>query len=310
MRFTTHLLPSRSGNLGILLLNNPKPLHALNLDMMHCLQDVLQQWYRDDTLAAVLVKASNSETKIPAFCAGGDVKQVYLSGLKTTTEGDEQQHGQGVPGLDTAEFFRQEYYANHMLATANKPQISLWDGLVMGGGVGISIHGRYRVATEQTVWAMPETAIGLFPDVGSLFWMPRLLTAGMANYLALTGVRLKAPDLIATGIATHYVPSDRLEELEDALVKASTQNDPTEAATPSDAMAPVLMSFHETPKGSPQLDHAAIEQAFGAGVLLMASHSQPSPSKASSARWKACRTRNLAAPRSRCCRKCRPRASR
>ena len=241
MRFTTNILPSRSGNLGILLLNNPKPQHALNLEMMHCMQDVLQQWYKDDTMAAILVKAS-TETKVPAFCAGGDVKQVYLSGLKTpevrvdeespsqsgnsssstpttaTTRPLLVEHGQGVPGLDTAEFFRQEYYVNHMLATASKPQISLWDGVVMGGGVGISTHGKYRVATERTVWAMPETAIGLFPDVGSLYWMPRLLTsAGMANYLALTGARLKAPDLIETGIATHYVPSHRLEELEDAL---------------------------------------------------------------------------------------------
>lgn len=260
MRFTTKLIPSRSGNLGILLLNNPKPLHALTLDMMHCFQDVLKLWYQDDSVAAVLVKAG-SDTKIPAFCAGGDVKQVYLAGKKDTgDEGKPVVHGQGVPGVDTAEFFRQEYYVNHMLATAVKPQISLWDGIVMGGGAGISIHGKYRVATENTVFAMPETAIGLFPDVGSMYWMPRLLKQrSVATYLALTGERLKAPDLIHTGLATHYVPSAKLVDLEAALVSASLKR----TETHENIVAPVLLSFHEHPQGEPTLNGPAIDQAFG-----------------------------------------------
>lgn len=275
MRFTTKLLPSRSGNLGVLLLNNPKPLHALTLDMMHCFQDILKQWYQDDSMAAILVKANGADTKVPVFCAGGDVKQVYLSGMNvntTATDGDDDgsklsittiTHGQGVPGLDTAEFFRQEYYVNHMLATGNKPQISFWDGIVMGGGVGISIHGKYRVATENTVFAMPETAIGLFPDVGSMYWMPRLLMNNqkqqwsIATYLALTGRRLKAPDLIQTGLATHYVPSAKLGDLEAGLVLASQKRETEDVA------APVLLSFHEHPPGEPTLDRAAIERAFG-----------------------------------------------
>jgi enoyl-CoA hydratase/carnithine racemase len=256
IRFTTKLMPSRSGNLGVLRLNNPKPLHALTLGMCHCLQDVLPSWYADETLAAVLVKSS-SESKVPAFCSGGDVKSVYMSGIN-----DDGKHGQGVPELETADFFRQEYMVNHLLATAPKPQISLWDGIVMGGGVGLSIHGKYRVATENTVFAMPETGIGLFPDVGSMYWMPKLLSEGVAVYLALTGKRLKAPDLLYTGMATHYIPSKRLEDLERALVLSAGKKD-NRSFVP-----PVLMSFHEMPPDDPRQSmlakqHKVIDNVFG-----------------------------------------------
>jgi 3-hydroxyisobutyryl-CoA hydrolase len=259
IRFTTKLLPSRSGNLGICVLNNPKPLHALNLEMSHCLQDVLQEWYADETVAAVLLKSSK-ESKVPAFCSGGDVKSVYMAGIEGTG------HGQGIPDLPTAEFFRHEYNVNHALATATKPQISLWDGIVMGGGVGLSIHGKYRVATENTVFAMPETGIGLFPDVGSMYWMPKMLSEGVAVYLALTGKRLKAPDLLYTGLATHYVSSSKLEELEDALVSACHHFKPTKIT--ANAVAPVLMSFHEFPKDDPRESMLAkqrqvIDDVFG-----------------------------------------------
>ena len=122
MRFTTKLLPSRSGNLGIILLNNPKPFHALSLDMMHAFQDVLAAWKQDDSLVAMLVKSSKEETKKPAFCAGGDIKSIYQA--LVTTENDSN-IGQGVPGLDSSEFFRQEYIVNHALGTnwIKKPQI-------------------------------------------------------------------------------------------------------------------------------------------------------------------------------------------
>jgi 3-hydroxyisobutyryl-CoA hydrolase len=109
--------------------------------------------------------------------------------------------------------------------------------------IGISIHGKYRVATENTMFAMPETAIGLFPDVGSMFWMTRLLTKPMANYLGLTGKRIKASDLIHVGLATHYVPSKDLPDLERALVDATNKDENLES---EDVIASVLMSFHET----------------------------------------------------------------
>jgi len=110
----------------------------------------------------------------------------------------------------------------------------------MGGGVGISVHGKYRVATEHTLFAMPETAIGLFPDVGSMYWMPRLLSMPVARYLALTGQRIKAPDLIYTGLATHYVPSKNLPDLEKALIEATK-----DSSDEGDVAGDVLTSFHE-----------------------------------------------------------------
>jgi enoyl-CoA hydratase/carnithine racemase len=110
----------------------------------------------------------------------------------------------------------------------------------MGGGVGISIHGKYRISTENTLFAMPETAIGLFPDVGSMYWMSHMLMPSMARYLALTGARLKAPDLLYAGLATHYVPSKRLGELQEALVSATASS--VEMGTAPDVVAPILMS--------------------------------------------------------------------
>lgn len=234
IRFTPKLLPSRKGNLGIFELNNPKPLHALSLDMIHSMTDVWNEW---TDLRAILVKAS-PDTKVPAFCAGGDVKAVYQAGIAS------QGHGYGTPGLDTADFFRSEYILNYQMATSKIPQVSFWNGIVMGGGAGISVHGKYRVSTEQTTFAMPETAIGLFCDVGSMWWMPRKLKGGLANYVALTGARLQPNDLLYTGLATHYVPSEQLVDLEMALVTATEVLQ--ETVSMQDVLAPVLMSFHQS----------------------------------------------------------------
>lgn len=257
MRYTTKLLPSRIGNMGILTLNNPESFHALTTDMIFALQDVLREWYSDNTLQMILLKASNTKSnKRPAFCAGGDVKRVYLSGR--SSDPSVGPHGVGYPGVETSEFFRHEYDVNHQMATHKDvlPQVSLWDGMVMGGGVGISIHGKYRVATEHAVFSMPETAIGLFPDVGSCWWMPRLLPPSMAVYLALTGQRLLPADLLYAGLATHYVPSARLPELEVALAQASKHE-----------LAEVLLSFHENttpdPLNSSLAQHrGVIDQVF------------------------------------------------
>ncbi|CAB9500826.1 hydroxyisobutyryl-CoA hydrolase, mitochondrial [Seminavis robusta] len=241
MRFTTKLLPSLSGNLGVLQLNNPKALNALAMDMIDCFSDTLDQWYHPNSqVRAILLKpADNEEAKRPIFCAGGNVKAMYESRME-----QEGTHGQGVEGLATADFFRKEYNINYRLATSkNIPQISLWNGIVMGGGAGISVHGKYRVATEHSLFAMPETALGLFPDVGSLYWMPRLFKGGLPAYVALTGHRLKPEDLMYTGLATHYVPSEYLEELEKALVDASVVA--KTAQETFDPFAAILMKFHE-----------------------------------------------------------------
>lgn len=190
------------------------------------------EWHDDPTLKAILVNAA--QAKRPAFCAGGDVKSIY----EDTAKGGELNL--------SSEFFKQEYRVNYAIATWDRPQISLWDGIVMGGGAGISIHGKYRVSTENTLFSMPETAIGFFPDVGSLWWMTHLLLPGMARYLALTGARLNAPDLLYSGLATHYVPSGRLSELQEALVDATIKEGK------GDVVASVLMAFHEEPPTKPQ----------------------------------------------------------
>lgn len=252
MRFTTKLLPSLSGNVGVLTLNNLKSLNALDADMLNCMEDVLTEWFNpshgsgDCLVNALLVKGAAESSTDPnqkkrfAFCAGGDVKQMYLAGLQEhdRTSSESGRIGQGNPGFDTADFFRKEYVVDYMLATIPVPQISIWDGIVMGGGVGISIHGKYRVATENTVWAMPETAIGLFPDVGMLYWLSRNVSKPVATYLALTGQRLHAPDLLYTGIATHYVQSKDLPAFEQELIQMSSTSKLTDFA------APLLMSYH------------------------------------------------------------------
>jgi enoyl-CoA hydratase/carnithine racemase len=245
MRFTPQLLPSRKGALGIIELNNPRPLHALTQEMIHAMTDIWNEWSGVDK--AILVKSS-TDTKIPAFCAGGDVKACWEAGHN----GSANEHGLGKRGVPTADFFRDEYTLNYKIATnTDVPQVSLWNGIVMGGGAGISVHGKYRVATEATTFSMPETAIGLFCDVGSTWWMPRKFpNLAMANYVALTGARLKPEDLMYTGLATHYVRSERMEELETALVLATEALEGTESL--QDCVAPVLMSFHEPPPIDPR----------------------------------------------------------
>jgi len=241
MRFTTKLLPSRTKNLGVLLLNNPKALHALTRDMVDCLEDVLREFKNDPTIKAILIKSSSKDTKRAAFCVGGDMKSVYTQGLQQ----QQQETEQPPPPED---FFRYEYKVNHDIATFidTIPIVSLWDGLVMGGGVGISIHGKYRVATEKTILSMPECRIGLFPDVGSMWWMTRLLKRrAVANYLALTGQQMTPADLLYTGLATHYIPSSRLEDLEFALAEATASEDQGNT-NKRDVVASILMSFHES----------------------------------------------------------------
>jgi enoyl-CoA hydratase/carnithine racemase len=172
-----------------------------------------------------------------AFCAGGDVKTVWLElqDLRSRKGAPGAAAiGTGSTGLVHSDFFRVEYEMNYLLGTSKVPQVSLWDGIVMGGGVGISALGKYRVATDKTLFAMPETAIGLFPDVGSSFWLPMLEPRGFGLYMGLTGVRLRAADLLHAGIATHFVTSELKEELEASLC----------AVTDGAQILPVLDSFH------------------------------------------------------------------
>nr|CAI5851417.1 unnamed protein product [Callosobruchus analis] len=190
---------------GIIILNRPKALNSLNLSMVKKLHPVLMDWESKKTL--VLVKGAGDK----AFCAGGDVKAVISAGLK------------GDKNLGY-EFFKHEYATNGLIGRYKIPYIAFIDGIVMGGGVGLSVHGRYRVATEKTLFAMPETQIGLFPDVGGSYFLPRL-PGRLGAFLALTGQRLKGSDVVKVGVATHLCDSKQLAELEEQLMNCSNESD-------------------------------------------------------------------------------------
>lgn len=193
------------GNRGLITLNRPKALNALNLSMVKKLLPTLQQWNNDKIL--VVVKGAGEKS----FCAGGDVRAIVEANIRGEKLGEE--------------FFRYEYSTNNLIGKFKQPYIALIDGITMGGGVGLSIHGRYRVATERTLFAMPETLIALFPDVGASYFLPKLQDK-LGHFLALTGHRLKGEDVYKSGIATHFVESKDIACLEqDLLTTACNDKD-------------------------------------------------------------------------------------
>ncbi|KAI7869753.1 ClpP/crotonase-like domain-containing protein [Spinellus fusiger] len=187
------------------ILNRPKKLNALHLPMVQTMLPKLQAWENNQAVNVVLIKSGGGK----GFCAGGDVKAV----VDWVDEKNPK----------ASAFFETEYQLDHFIATLATPFISVMDGITMGGGVGLSVHAPFRIATEKTLFAMPETAIGFLPDVGGSFFLPRL-DGELGTYLGLTGQRLKASDVMYAGIATHYVPSSRLDELEKSLTKIDQRN--------------------------------------------------------------------------------------
>lgn len=190
---TNDVLVSVDGRVGRLSLNRPKAIHALNLAMCEAMIDALVKWQDDAAVEAVIIDHSEGR----GFCAGGDIRMLAESGAKD--------------GKEARAFFHTEYRLNHLLFTYAKPVVAFMDGITMGGGVGISQPAKYRVATEHTRFAMPETGIGLFPDVGGGWYLPRL-EGRVGVYLALTGARLDGAECVALGLATHYIPSEKLAE--------------------------------------------------------------------------------------------------
>ena len=186
------------GGVGRLRLNRPKAIHALSLAMCEEMIEALTAWRGDPAVEAVLIDHGEGR----GFCAGGDIRAVWESG-----RGD---------GGYARKFFHEEYRLNHLLFTYAKPTVAFMDGITMGGGVGISQPCRYRIATERTMFAMPETGIGLFPDVGGGWYLSRL-PGRTGQFLALTGARLDGAECMALGIATHYVASEALPELKAAI---------------------------------------------------------------------------------------------
>jgi enoyl-CoA hydratase len=181
--------------IGRITLNRPQALHALNTEMCRMMSAALTKWADDDHVKMLMIDHAEGTR---GFCAGGDIRMVAESG-----------RADGKAGED---FFRIEYTLNAQIKRFPKPYVAFLDGVTMGGGVGISIHGSHRIATEHTLFAMPETGIGLFPDVGGSWFLPRL-GGELGIWLALTGARLKGKDVLAAGIATHSVASENLPEL-------------------------------------------------------------------------------------------------
>jgi enoyl-CoA hydratase len=195
---TEQIIARVEGALGRITLNRPKALNALTTEMCVAMTEALIAWESNPTVKAVLIDGAGDR----AFCAGGDVVML---------------HDSGKAGDDRAEtFWRTEYALNELIHRYSKPYISLIDGIVMGGGVGLSVHGRYRVAGDTTLFAMPETGIGYFPDVGGTYFLPRLGLA-VGNWLGLTGARLGPGACLTLGIATHFVPSEHHTALIEAL---------------------------------------------------------------------------------------------
>jgi len=196
------VVASREGAAGTLLMNRPRALNALDIGMIRGIRAALGAWRDDAAVKLVVLEGAGGK----AFCAGGDIR-----GLRDAAAAGDR--------ASIEAFFSEEYALNLGIARFGKPWVPLIDGVCMGGGIGVSVHNGPRVATESALLAMPETAIGFFPDVGTSYVLPRL-PAGLGAWLALTGARLKSADAVHAGLATHFVPRARLPELRAALVES------------------------------------------------------------------------------------------
>ncbi|HVF83954.1 MAG TPA: enoyl-CoA hydratase/isomerase family protein [Sphingomicrobium sp.] len=197
---TDDVLTIRDGPLGRIRLNRPRAIHALTLGMCEAISATLLEWRRDPAVKAILIDHAEGR----GFCAGGDVVMLARSGASD--------------GADARAFFHAEYRLNHLLFTYPKPTVAIMDGITMGGGVGISLPCKFRVATENTRLAMPETGIGLFPDVGGGWYLSRL-PGRVGQFLALTGARLDGAECRYLRLATHYVDQSALPDLVERLAK-------------------------------------------------------------------------------------------
>jgi len=214
---TDEVLTEITGAAGRISLNRPKALHALTLDMCHAMTAALSEWAHDDAVQAVIIDHAEGR----GFCAGGDIAFLRNSALNDG-------------GVSGRKFFHDEYQLNHQMFAYGKPVVAFMDGITMGGGVGISQPATFRVATENTRFAMPETGIGLFPDVGGGWYLSRL-GGRLGQFLALTGARLKGEECLWAGLATHYLPSEKLDEAKQRI-----------AENPS-RIAGILSELSETP---------------------------------------------------------------
>jgi enoyl-CoA hydratase len=233
------ILFGRAGGLATVTLNRPAALNAFTLAMYRAFDPMLRQWADDSSVRAVLIQGAAGR----AFCAGGDIRAIYEAGRGLSGDRDL-----------TATFFREEYELIRRVHRYPKPCVAIIDGIAMGGGMGVSVNGRYRVATEHALFAMPETGIGLFPDVGATRFL-NLCPGHIGRYLGLTGARIGPADARYCGFVTHVVPRERVPELVDALAV-------------SERIEEVLAAFGNDP-GEPPLRarRAAIDRCFAGATI-------------------------------------------
>lgn len=197
----SEVLTSVQNGVGRITLNRPRALNALNRVMCEIMTDALMTWREDDAVRTILIDHAGER----GFCAGGDIRMIAESGA-----GD---------AVEAKAFFLTEYRLNHLMVVYPKPIIAVMDGIVMGGGVGISDPAPFRIVTERTLYAMPETGIGLFPDVGGGWFLPRM-PGETGIWLALTGARIKAADCLPLEVGTHFIPADQIEAFKAALIQS------------------------------------------------------------------------------------------
>ncbi len=221
--------------LARVLLNRPKALNALTHDMCVRFRAQLTQWAGDGAVKALAIAGAGDK----AFCAGGDIRKLY----------DEGRSGGSYP----FEFYSDEYKLNAAVYHFPKPYVAILNGIVMGGGVGVSAHGSHRIVSDNVMFAMPETGIGLFPDVGGSYFLPRC-PGSVGMYLGLTGARLKAADMVYAGLAEAYVPQGRLDDLQTALVSGDVDS--------------AVKALAEDPGPAPLAEQRdAIDRHFGQGSV-------------------------------------------
>ena len=219
---TDEILFGRKDGLAVLTINRPQALNALTLANYRRIDPALRAWATDPSVHAVVVRGAGDR----AFCAGGDVRAVYEAGRGIS----------GDPDL-TAVFFREEYELIRRIHHFPKPYIAITDGITMGGGAGVSVNGAYRIATERTLFAMPETGIGLFPDVGATRFLNRC-PGHVGRYLGLTGMRLNAADALYSGFATHFVTPEEIDPLMAALAGTKADHSGIDAILERHAIDP------------------------------------------------------------------------
>jgi len=236
---TDTVLTRIQGGVGHITLNRPKALHALNLPMCEVILSALKQWRDDPDVHVVMIDHADGTR---GFCAGGDIAMLRESGMSD--------------GREARAFFAEEYRMNAAIEAFPKPYVAIMDGVTMGGGVGLSVHGSYRIATKRTLFAMPETGIGLFPDVGGGWFLPRL-RGELGTWLALTGARLRGSDVAAAGIATHFLPSELVPNLKAQILDADF------SAGAAELLGVILKSLtHAIPAASYAEHSALIDSAF------------------------------------------------